>query len=199
MVKLVRGIGINDGSRPASINGRDSKEYSIWQNMLDRCTKVFWVKKPSYTGTTCSENFKNYSFFYDWCQTQIGFRNIDSYSRAWQLDKDLLFKGNKHYSETTCVFVPHRINLLLTKRETARGCLPIGVTWNKECRKYAASVRLMGGKRKYLGVFKSQEAAFEAYKVFKEGLVREVAAEYKEQIDCRAYQALIAYKVSIDD
>lgn len=38
-----------------------------------------------------------------------------------------------------------------------------------------------------------------AYKTFKEALIKEIADEYKEQLDSRNYHTLINYKVEIDD
>jgi len=72
--KLVRGVGFNDNIRPTSINGKFTKEYSIWLNMLRRCyCKKYQANKPTYVLCSVSENFKSYSFFYDWCNTQIGY------------------------------------------------------------------------------------------------------------------------------
>jgi len=126
MKKLVQGMGINNGKYPATLNGEYIREYMLWKSMLTRCYNTKYQEgKPTYIGCSVSENFKNYSYFHEWCQNQIGFGNVD-----FQLDKDLLHKGNKEYNENTCVFIPIETNSVLTKRQLDRGLLPIGVTKN---------------------------------------------------------------------
>ena len=51
----------------------------------------------------------------------------------------------------------------------------------------------------YLGLFKTEIEAFNAYKKAKESFVKEQAATWKSQIDLRAYDALMNYTVNIDD
>jgi len=199
MKGLVQGIGINDKTYTTRKDGKFLKEYSVWQDMLLRCTEKFQDKHPTYKGVSCSENFINYSFFYEWCQEQRGFGNRDVNNRSWQLDKDLLIKHNKVYSEDNCVFIPQRINLLFTRRDTARGEFPIGTRWNKRDKKYVAQCSWGVNIVKYLGYFDSVKEAFTTYKVFKEQLVKDVAAEYKHQLDARVYDALMRYEVNIND
>ena len=55
------------------------------------------------------------------------------------------------------------------------------------------------GKREYLGSFKTEIEAFNAYKTAKELYIKEVANKFKSQIDLRAYNALMSYEVMIDD
>ena len=55
------------------------------------------------------------------------------------------------------------------------------------------------GKQEYLGLFKTELEAFNAYKVAKEAFVKEQANKFKSQIDPRAYNALMNYEVGIDD
>ena len=101
MAKLVYGVGFNDKTRPAKVDGKKVKEYQLWQNMLIRCfSDKYQTRQPTYKGCSVSDNFLHYSFFYDWCQEQIGFGKVDDKGRGWCLDKDLLLIGNKTYSET---------------------------------------------------------------------------------------------------
>ena len=83
-------------------------------------------------------NTISYAYFYDWCHEQVGFGKVDDKGRYWQLDKDLLFVGNKTYSETTCVFVPNEINLFFNNHGNARGEYPLGVSFHKRIGKYVA-------------------------------------------------------------
>ena len=192
MVALVCGVGINDRSVATTLNGKITKEYALWHDMLKRCFyKPHLEKYPTYIGCTVSDNFKYYHLFHAWCQTQIGFGK-----EGYQLDKDLLIKGNKLYSEDTCVFIPKSLNLLLTKAAAGRGLLPIGVTKNGKGFRAMCTIY---GKAKSLGTFDTPELAFQAYKTFKEAYIKEQAELYKDSIDPRAYLALVNYEVYFDD
>ena len=191
--------GVNDRKYPSWDGKKILKEYDLWRRLIARCSQKIWDKRPTYKGTHFSDNFSNYSFFYEWCQTQVGFCNKDEKGRCWNLDKDLLGKGNKVYSEDTCVFVPQRINLLLTKRGASRGDWPVGVSWDKSAKKFQANCKNGGGKQQYLGLFSTPQEAFRAYKTFKEALIKQVANEYKDQLDPRAYEALLNYQVEVTD
>jgi hypothetical protein len=199
MNKLVCGIGINENKYLAEKEGIPVKEHILWTNMLHRCTEKCWVKYPAYIGTTCSENFKSYTFFYEWCQEQIGFNSKDESGKSWNLDKDLLIRDNKFYSEDTCVFVPARINKLLTKRHNFRGKWPLGVCLHTKTGKFRSYCSDGNGKQIFLGLFATQQEAFLAYKTFKEALIKQVAKQYKDQLDPRVYQALLNYEVNIND
>jgi len=197
--KLVFGLGLNNGRYLSVLEKTMLCEYKTWRNMILRCTDKWQIKYPTYKGVTCSENFKNYEYFYEWCQTQVGFKNKDEHDRYWHLDKDLLVKGNKLYSEDTCVFVPSRINSLLNKLVKSRGEYPIGVCFCNTKRAFFASCGLGDGRSKNLGLHCTSELAFQAYKLFKEDLIKQVAKDYKPQLDPRAYQALMNYEVNIND
>ena len=55
------------------------------------------------------------------------------------------------------------------------------------------------GKQGYLGSFNTEIEAFNAYKTAKESFIKEQANKWKSQIDERAYNALMNYKVEIID
>ena len=195
----VFGVGISGIKYPITTNGVKTKEYMLWKDMLRRCySDDFKKKRPTYEGCECSENFLHYEYFYEWCHKQIGFGN-EGNGNPFHLDKDLLVKGNKVYSEDTCVFIPPEINLLLVKHTPSRGKNPIGVYWDKKANAFIAQVRKSKGNREWLGYFKTELEAFKAYKIAKETFVKEQAENWKSQIDPRAYEALMNYEVGIDD
>ena len=188
---------IRNGSTkyPSTINGVNTKEYVLWVHMLQRCySDSFKKRRPTYEDCKCSENFKSYEYFYEWCHSQIGFDN-----EGWQLDKDLLIKGNKVYSADSCIFIPQEINSLLIKRTASRGEYLIGVYWDKTNKAFRARVNKNKGKQEHLGFFNTELEAFNAYKTAKESFVKEQAEKWKSHIDERAYNALMRYQVEIDD
>ena len=191
----VCGVGILGAKYPVSEDGRDTKEYTLWNNMLNRCyNDTYKNKNQTYTGCEASENFKSYEYFYEWCNEQIGFGN-----EGWQLDKDLLVKGNKVYSEDSCVFIPKEINTILVKCTASRGEYPIGVYWHNTKKAFVAQVRRNKGKQEHLGLFNTELEAFNAYKQTKESFIKEQANKWKGEIDGRAYEALMNYEVNIND
>ena len=195
----VFGVGILGTKYSSKVDGVRTKEYGLWVRMLERCySDSFKKKNPTYEGCEVSDNFKSYEYFYEWCNKQIGF-SVDGNGNPFQLDKDLLIKGNKVYSESTCVFLPKEINILLTKRTASRGEYLIGVSWHKTKKAFVARVNKNKGKPEWLGLFKTEIEAFNAYKEAKESFIKEQAEKWKGKIDDRAYNALMNYTVGITD
>ena len=191
----VYGVGVIGDKYPITINSVQTKEYVLWKHMLQRCySDDFKKERPTYEGCQVSENFKSYEYFYEWCHEQVGFGN-----EGFHLDKDLLVKGNKVYSENTCVFIPQEVNTLLVKSTALRGKHLIGVSWNKKDKAFVAKARKNKGKSEHLGIFKTEIEAFNAYKQAKEAFVKEQADKWKGKIDERAYNALMNYEVEITD
>ena len=178
----------------ASIGRNMTKEYQLWNNMINRCYNSSLAHiHPTYKDCHVSEGWRYLSKFKEWYFKQIGFDQV-----GWQLDKDILVKGNKVYSEETCCFVPSEINTLLVKRNSLRGEFPIGVGFYKPLNKYVSRLSTYG-KARTLGYFSSVEEAFYVYKEAKEIHIKEVANKWKDQIDPRVYEALMGYQVEITD
>ena len=192
MSQLVCGVGLNDRKHPSWVNGKTTREYSLWHKLIIRCYYLKYHQgNPTYVGCQASENFKSYFYFYEWVQKQVGFGQ-----KGFDLDKDLLFKGNKLYSEDTCVFLPRELNTLLTSCKAGRGSLPIGVT--AEGKSFRAKCRT-DKPSPWVGSFKTPEEAFRAYKQAKEAFIKRQAEKWKNFLDPRAFAALMAYEVSITD
>lgn len=189
----VLGVGIIGNKYPTRINGKPTKEYRLWFDMLNRCYgSDYQNKNPAYKGCSVSANFRFYEYFYEWCQNQVGFNEPN-----FQLDKDILSKYNKEYSENTCCFVPNKINALFIKRANFRGKQPIGVYFNKHKNKYVT--RVNKGKSVLLGYFNSEAQAFSAYKLAKEEYIKELADTYKNSLDSKVYSSLVNYIVDFND
>lgn len=166
---------------------------SKWTSMNARLGEGYQKTYPSYVG--CSTEFESVHHLCEWSRQQIG------YCESWHLDKDLLSRGNKVYSESSCVYLPNSLNTLILKNDAVRGEYPLGVTYKKESNSYRARCHNGSGpaKSKHLGYFKTPEEAFEAYKKFKESYIKQQAEIWREHIDPRAYEALMSYQVEITD
>ena len=176
-------------------NGKNKLEYETWSGVLKRCySDARKKKRPTYKDCICSDNFNSYEYFYEWCNKQVGFGN-----EGWHLDKDLLVKGNKVYSEDSCVFLPVEINSALTKTDKLRGKYPIGVHWCNTKKMFIAQINRNKGQQDYLGQFDNHNDAFLVYKKAKESYLKELANKWKDKIDPRAYEALMNYQVEITD
>lgn len=173
-----------------------TRAYKLWNNMKQRCQSRGAIQKnrPTYIGCSVGENFKDFQFFATWCQTQIGY-GVPSF----ELEKDLLFKGNREYNETACLFLPQALNKFLLRSQASRGDCPVGVYFSAHHGKYLATCNDGTGKKHYVGAFETMSDAFEAYRLYKNGLAKTLAKTYSNVIDQRAITALMNYDVSVDD
>jgi hypothetical protein len=195
--RMVHGIGyLGEGKYKSRENGKITNQYNTWHSMFNRCyNEKNHLKFPSYKGGSVTiewHNFQNFAKWYD-----ENYYSIEGEMMC--LDKDILVKGNKVYSPETCVFVPRRINTLFAKGHKNRGNLPIGVVLNKSTKKAtfeAFCYNIEGNTKKS---FNTPEKAFQTYKMFKEKLIKQVAEEYKDKIPVHLYNAMIKYRVEIDD
>ena len=184
--RFVFGIGINDADCSVVTLDRGKRlvchYYRTWRNMLMRCYyKPYQDVQPSYKGCTVCEEWKYFSNFKSWMETQDW--------EGKQLDKDLLIKGNKISSPKTCVFLSKKLNNFILENPSTRGDLPIGVHLHEYNNKYRAMIRQGTNRaRKHLGLFDTPEEAHKAWLTSKLEQAKLLAAE---QTDPRIADALI--------
>lgn len=185
------GVGyLGFGEEVATIGGKSTKIYKIWNSMLGRCYPKFVNVKSAYHGCSVHEDWHNFQNFSRWYREQVGS------GLGWHLDKDIRVRGNKVYSEDTCCLVPPEINTLLTNRRNHRGGELIGVRRN--CNKFEAGVSVFG-VRKYLGLFETEHSAFLAYKSGKEAVIKECALKYSDILPKEIFECLMSYEVCEED
>lgn len=179
---------------------KDREVYSLWSSMLSRAySEKQHLKHPTYKDVTVCDEWLNFQNFAEWCYSQKFFNAKDDKGKPYQLDKDILVKGNKVYSPETCCFVPRNINNLLLNSRKVRGSYPVGVYLDKKYQKFKAQLSFYGGVQKHLGYFENVEKAFQTYKKVKESHIKEVAENLKDRVDAKVYQALINWEINTDD
>ena len=197
---LIYGIGVNDWH--SSVREPNSSsvipEYEIWRGVLKRvyCSKTH-LKSPSYKGTTIDVKWHSMTTFIEDVSTLIGYEK--ALTIKWNLDKDLLSKGAKHYSIETCCLIPQEVNKMVLDSRKRRGKYPIGVSYRVKNKKYIARLRTHDQGEHSLGYYDTPEEAFYVYKAAKEAYVKTVANKWKEQIDQRVYESLMNWEINITD
>lgn len=163
----------------------------IWAGIEKRVGKHPAYKDCTIAWAGCAE-------FRKWAENQIGF-GIEGF----ELDKDVLIKGNRVYGPDTCVFIPQELNILFSScyKASRRGKYPLGVCFNRGSGTFVAQMsdRQNAGLDKYLGSFATVEEAFACYKATKEARIKKLALQWKDKIDQRAFEALMVRTVEWDD
>ena len=185
---LVCGVAVNDAAfvSAPTIEGKQVQNpcYRTWVSMLQRCyDKKCQERNKTYIGCSVSREWLNLSTFQAWWETH----QVD----GWCLDKDLICLGNRVYSPERCVFVPTMINTFVNDTGAIRGEWPIGVSWEKRCKKFQAKCcNPLTGKPENLGHFTDPELAHYAWKRRKLELVTLICEKFPE-MDPRVMNALI--------
>lgn len=171
--KLVYGVGVNDADysiRPILKGiGVFCPIYLKWSKMLERAyDNKFKERNPTYNGCTVCDEWLTFSNFHNWLTKQ-----------DWQgkeIDKDILFLGNKIYSPDTCVLVSQETNKFLLDRYSSRGKYALGVTFVKSANKFMAQCKNnFTKKNENLGRFTCQQEAHLAWRKRKHELARQLA------------------------
>lgn len=176
--RLVYGVGVNDASYNVRYFDGDESflcpYYQKWVDMLKRCySKRFLLKNSSYSGCKVCDDWLVFSSFKRWMMSQ-----------QWEgksLDKDILVKGNKEYSPETCLFIPQQVNCFVLDNKKIRGKYKIGVSFNKQMKKFRAQIKIKG-KQTHLGYFDDEESAHKAYLDAKKDLVSMMCAEEPDTV-----------------
>ena len=194
------GVGyLGEGKYKMSENGKYTDEYKVWHQMLERCyDPKFQERHSTYKECKVENSWLNFQNMAEW----INENYYEVPGEKMCLDKDVLYKGNKVYSRETCIFVPQRINNLFVKSNKSRGKNPIGV-YPVPSGNYRAFCSNGYGEQIRLGTYPTKEQAFQAYKEYKENLIKRTIDSYEGKIPEPHYsklkEAMYNYKVEIDD
>lgn len=177
--KSVFGVGfVGEGIYKPSENNRDTKEYSTWNGMLRRCySKNPKDNNPTYKDVTVCEEWHNFQNLAKWHKENYNPETME----GWQLDKDIICPNCKIYSPETCAFVPKSINNIIKGK--GKTCV------RRKGNRFLAYLS-KENKQYYVGSFKTEDEAFEAYKVEKVKYINEKLEPYLGILDKRVVKSL---------
>lgn len=187
------GVGINDVDEMVV----NTEYYKKWIVMLYRCYHPTQkIHSKSYNCVSVCDEWLYLSNFKKW------FENAENgYRDGYELDKDLLIKGNKIYSPDTCCFIPSEINSIIKLRKKKRK-YPIGVIKvSRGNKNYRADMKSKSRCSSTIGYYRTPEEAFNAYKIEKEKEIRKIATKYfkEDKITQKVYNALMNFSININD
>lgn len=182
------GVGyLGVGKHRMHKDGQPTPSYSAWRFLMMRlfCEKRL-LSNPTYRDCTVCKSWCNFQVFSDY------FYSHESCGLGYELDKDLLVSGNRHYSPETCVMIPQEINKALKTVQV--NSVVAGVRKRKDSKGYQVRVT-EHGKRRHVGEFYTEEEASAAYVKAKEDYIHSLAEKWHGKIEERAYQALMNWTV----
>ena len=159
--------------------------YVKWKSIIARCfCPKIKTKRPNYKDCTITEEWKYLSNFIKWVDSQP--------NKDWENchpDKDILFRGNKHYSPETVVFVSGVVNGFILSSGKSRGELMVGVSFvpNESKNKPYRAQCSINGKQRNLGRYATEIDAHLAWQACKHELACKLA---EEQTDPRVAKVL---------
>lgn len=163
--------------------------YRHWVGIIERIHRPGTESYRKYKDCSVAEQWLNFQNYMQW------FKEAPN-QKGWQLDKDLLVLGNRQYGPETCAFVPPSVNQFLV-HHPKESDLPVGVCFHINKGSYMGSIRV-NGKSVHLGVGDCPEDLFLLYKSRKEQEAKNLAEQYKDSLDPRAYESLNNYTVGRD-
>ena len=190
-VRSVFGVGYSgyyekDENYEASIRDK-------WYSMLERCKS-----DEHYKNITIDSSWYNFSNFYDWVTSQIGYKD-------YSLDKDFsqYYTKNKVYGPSTCIMIPQSLNVCIVDKEDSSK-LPTGVAKVKSEKKVEVTIPIMdenGCTRsirlgRFLNTPNGLAEAFIHSKIARELKLKTIAQILYDNnyIDNRAYYFVSNYK-----
>jgi hypothetical protein len=179
----LHGVGFC-GVGPYAMNlyGKPTRAYRAWSGVVERCYSSSRREVSlCYANATLATEWHNFQTFAKWFYSQNGA------DLNWEIDKDLLVVGNKHYSPETCILLPAKINVAITRIDCSGDVL--GHFYHKASNMYSCRVCTpTGAVVKY---FKDKDDCIRHYLQGKSFQFKHLALKWKSDLDPRAFDSLM--------
>ena len=173
------GVGyLGEGKHLRSVSGKgNSDTYKIWRGMLERCYSESRLDKyDSYEGCTVHPDWHNFQNFAGWYESH------ECYGLGYELDKDLFGSETKVYSEETCCLLPKVFNKTISYKYSSNNGNPVGCTKGKGRNTFSVQV-MVARVRHYVGSYRTEEEARQAYLDAKQGLIKNLVEGWEGKLE----------------
>lgn len=179
-----------EGVYTARVNGKMSRCYTTWINMLGRCyDKLNPKRQTSYNGVIVCKEWHNFQVFAEWFYENFNPKIM----QKWALDKDLLCFSCREYSPETCSFLPSILNTIFQNQAINKSTGVRGVY--KEGKKYVVSISKFG-KQHYLGIFDTIEEASNVYNTAKKDYLLEISKDWEDILPEKTCKAIENFDIN---
>ena len=184
MKPIMYGVGfIGEGAYPYKEN---KVPYHKWHSMLKRC---YSGKDTAYAEVVVCSQWHNFQNFAEWFYNQTGHDKV-----GWELDKDILIKGNREYGPDACCLVPTTLNgLIIDPHRNKREDQQRGQKTSSGALKPYRVVVSLRDAYQVFGEFATKEEAFSVYKIVKQAEINKRLNEFTDELDPRVVKALQEY------
>jgi hypothetical protein len=155
-------------------NGATHKYYNKWVRMLQRCEDEL---KPTYNYVNVCDNWLRFDRFLDEISDILGYQECIKYCDYWEIDKDILYYGNKEYNQERCCIIPQKLNKFITNKQINNDYCDIGVSYNLKLSKFRSRIH-HNNKIEHLGYFSTIKEASDRYYERKIEILKEYLEEY---------------------
>lgn len=100
LARTVYGVGYHGVGKYNPNNSKIARKK--WYSIMVRCYNGNIMANKSYIGCTVDPHWHNFQNFAKWHE--------ENYVDGYEIDKDILFPGNRVYGPKNCVYVPRWIN-----------------------------------------------------------------------------------------
>lgn len=170
------------GTYAMTINGKPTCAHKAWSGVIERCYSTrLRHSRPCYSDVTISGDWHNFQNFAKWFYSQRGAE------LGWEIDKDLLVTGNKHYSPETCILLPRRLNTAIIHVGSNENVL--GYSYHPVSKLYSTMVSTPAGGRNIY--FKTKDECVKYYYKSKSEQLSSLANEWREELDPKAFDSFI--------
>lgn len=102
------------------LRSSNCQAYTCWSAMSSRVGRI-----KEYKDCTISDEWKDFQTFAQWYYSQDR-----SPYESYHIDKDMLVRGNRHYSKETCCLIPGWINHMISRKQNT-GKYPTCVSFSQ--------------------------------------------------------------------